>query len=175
MGRSCPLLPDLAETVGAGGECLVLSKVPAHQNHPVYHSKFLHHQGRILLQGAVQVIPQQAVRVMLALPNRYVGTGHPDARRYTLTFPPPSLSLEEVSRSALSLLWGDVITRVTPLYMTPLDSHWDLCNMMSLTLEGLKMGALLCCPAQRSLYPTSHWLPLLTPLWSLVIMGFEHE
>jgi hypothetical protein len=28
IGRSCPLLPDLAETVGAGDKCLALSKAP---------------------------------------------------------------------------------------------------------------------------------------------------
>lgn len=41
-----------------GDKCLPPPFRSAHQNHPLHHSILLHQQGRVLLQGAVQVIAQ---------------------------------------------------------------------------------------------------------------------
>lgn len=106
---------------------------------------------------------------MLALPNRDVGTGHPGAGRYVLTSPQPSLSPEQVFRSALSPLWESHHQSDS----SSCDSThlpWDLWTMMSLTLEGLKIGVLLHMDQTQEatlhgpegpFTPPLTWLPLL--------------
>lgn len=58
-----------AEVAAAGWQAVDGKSLLAHQNHPLHHRVLLHHQGRVLLQGAVQVILQQAVGVIPALPG----------------------------------------------------------------------------------------------------------
>ena len=56
---------------------------PAHQNHALHHSILLHQQRRVPLQRAVQVVAQQAVGVMPALPREKGVPVAPMPRRHT--------------------------------------------------------------------------------------------
>ena len=56
---------------------------PAHQNHALNHSMLLHQQRRVPLQRAVQVVAQQAVGVMPALPREKGVPVAPMPRRHT--------------------------------------------------------------------------------------------
>lgn len=68
----------------------------AHQNHALHHSVLLHQQGRVPLQRAVQVIAQQAVGVVPALPREKAVPVTPTPRRRAgiLTFSARSGSSE---------------------------------------------------------------------------------
>lgn len=65
---------------GGGGPWVL-----AHQNHALHHSVLLHQQRRVPLQRPVQVIAQQAVGVMLALPREKGVPVAPTPRRRTET------------------------------------------------------------------------------------------
>lgn len=55
----------------------------AHQNHALHHSVLLHQQGRVLLQWAIQVVAQQAIGVVPALPREKAAPVAPMPRRCT--------------------------------------------------------------------------------------------
>lgn len=108
---------------------------------------------------------------MLALPNRYVGTGHPDARRYTLTTPTsitvPSGGFQICSEPSVGEDSSDSSLHDTTRFALG-SVEYDIPHS-----GRSEDGSAAMLPSPE--HPISHWLPLLISLWSLAIMGFAHE